>query len=275
VTRVVRLKSHPDRDLGWMESGRRAPTIHPMIRVDNKTRPAAWHAFAWTALFIVWHGYWALGGDFGYGDQEAAIPDTTSTLAGWTFTIAVVGMFVAGLAVPLAIVRGAGRRRLLAWLMWAGAAVLVVRGLAGLVDDALRFTGLAETGLSGLTDEQVLGTAHPSAYTIWSTIGLDSFFAAGGLLFARAARLARTAPSGAALVHPEDVHQADQPVVDAVPGPGGRLDRDPEPARTVAVGRAVVDRDDTAAAAAQERQHPHEGVGLTGGLDREVTHSAR
>ena len=80
--------------------------------------------------------------------------------------------------------------------MWAGAAVLTARGIIGVVDDALRFTGLVETGLSGLSDEQVLGTAHPSAYTIWSTIGIDAFFAAGGLLFGRAAR--RGYPMGSA-----------------------------------------------------------------------------
>ena len=60
----------------------------------------------------------------------------------------------------------------------------------------LRFSGLVETGLSGLTDKEVLGSAHPSAYTIWSTVGLDSFFAAGGLLFARAAHLASARRGG-------------------------------------------------------------------------------
>jgi hypothetical protein len=157
---------------------------------DGRSRRTALHAFAWTAVFVVWHGYWALGGDFGFGDQQAGFPDTTSSLAGWVFTIAVVGMFAAGLAVPLALARGAGRRRLLVGLMWAGAAVLAARGIVGLLDDALRFTGLHETGLSGLSDREVLGTAHPSAYTMWSTVGIDAFFAAGGLLFARAARLA-------------------------------------------------------------------------------------
>jgi Protein of unknown function (DUF3995) len=157
------------------------------LESPDRARRAALQAFAWTAVFIVWHAYWALGGDFGFGDEESLIPDTTSSLAGWVFTVAVAGMFAAGLAVPLAIARGAGPRRLLAGLMWAGAAVLVLRGAIGLVDDVLRFTGLAETGVSGLSDEQVLGTADPSAYTIWSTVGLDSFFAAGGLLFAWAA----------------------------------------------------------------------------------------
>jgi hypothetical protein len=170
-----------------MEAGGRAPTILRMNLTTRDTRRAALLAFAWTALFIVWHGYWALGGDFGFGDRESAFPDTTSTLGGWIFTIATAGMFAAGLAVPLAVARGVGNRRLLTWLLWAGAAVLAVRGAAGLLDDALRFTGLAETGLTGLSDEEVLGTADPSAYTIWSTIGLDAFFAAGALLFGLAA----------------------------------------------------------------------------------------
>ncbi len=104
------------------------------------------------------------------------------------FSIAVVGMFAAGLAVPLALMRSVGPRRLLRGLMWAGAAVLAARGIVGLVDDLLRFTGLQETGLSGLSDQEVLGTAHPSAHTMWSTVGIDVFFAVGGLLFARAAR---------------------------------------------------------------------------------------
>jgi Protein of unknown function (DUF3995) len=160
-----------------MEPRRRGRTIERM------TATTARHALGWTALFIVWHGYWALGGDFGFGDREAEFPD-----AGLLFTIVVSAMFAAGIAVPLAVIRDLGPRRLLAGLLWAGAAVLAARGLAGLVDDALRLGGLAETGITGLTDEEVLGSADPSAYTIWSTVGIDSFFLAGGLLFGRAAR---------------------------------------------------------------------------------------
>jgi hypothetical protein len=160
-----------------MEAGRRLRTIFGM------TATTARHAFAWTAVFILWHGYWALGGDFGFGDREAEFPEASPL-----FTTAVAAMFAAGLAVPLAVMRDAGPRRLLVWLLWAGAALLAARGLSGLVDDALRFGGLADTGLTGLTDEEVLGKADPSAYTIWSTVGIDSFFLAGGLLFARAAR---------------------------------------------------------------------------------------
>jgi hypothetical protein len=151
------------------------------MTTTSSTHPAM-RAFAWTAVFIAWHGYWALGGDFGFGDQESGFPD-----AGWVFTVVVAGMFAAGLAVPLAVARGRGPRRLLAGLLWAGAAVLAARGLAGLADDALRFSGLAERGLSGLSDEEVLGSADPSAYTIWSTVLIDGFFVAGGALFGVAA----------------------------------------------------------------------------------------
>jgi Protein of unknown function (DUF3995) len=197
-----------------MEAGRRRRTIlamtttadiigaGPSIRpaAERRARRSALLAFAWTALFIVWHGYWALGGDFGFGDQEAGFPDTTSDLAGWAFTITVAAMFAAGLVVPLAVARGRGPRRVLLGLLWAGAAVLAARGLAGLVDDALRFSGLAERGLSGLTDEEVLGTAEPSAYTIWSTVGLDAFFAAGAALFGAAALRGRGLAFGRARI---------------------------------------------------------------------------
>jgi hypothetical protein len=170
-----------------MEAGLREPIMAPMTTATVSRATPALQAFAWTALFIVWHGYWALGGDFGFGDRESGFPDTT-----WAFSAVVAAMFAAGLAVPLALARGAGPRRLLVGLMWAGTAVLAARGVSGLVDDGLRFSGLVETGLTGLSDEQVLGTAHPSAYTIWSSIGMDSFFVLGGLLFARGARGPRT-----------------------------------------------------------------------------------
>jgi hypothetical protein len=89
--------------------------------------------------------------------------------------------------IPLAVARGIGPRRVLVGLLWTAAAVLAARGIAGLVDDALRFSGARETGLTGLSDERVLGTADPSAYTVWSAVGIDAFFALGGLVFALAA----------------------------------------------------------------------------------------
>lgn len=160
------------------------------------TARAANLAFSWTVAFIALHVYWYLGGRVGFGDQADPLPGAPSSLGDWIFTVVVVAMFAAGLAVPSALVRSWGRRlprRLLVWSMWIGCAVLVLRGGSGLLDDLLRFSGLADGGLTGLTNEEVLGSAHPSTNTIVSTIAIDSIFLLGGLLFGYAARLARSA----------------------------------------------------------------------------------
>ncbi len=141
--------------------------------------------------FVAAHGYWALGGRLGFGDQPAGIPLTTSSLAGWVFTIAVAAMFIAGLAVPLALVQRWGRRiprRLLLGLMWAGALFLTARGGLGLLDDLLRQLGV-DGGLTGLSYQQTLGTGRPTAYTLWSSAAIDLVFALAGVLFARASHL--------------------------------------------------------------------------------------
>jgi hypothetical protein len=134
-------------------------------------RASTW-AFAWTAAFVALHGYWALGGDLGFGDEQSALPN-----AGRVFTVVVIAMFAAGLVVPAAVVRGWGgrrARRMLVAVMWAAAGVLAARGAIGLLDDLLRGTGL-------------LGTADPSPYTMWSAVAIDAYFAIGGSVFAWAA----------------------------------------------------------------------------------------
>jgi Protein of unknown function (DUF3995) len=161
-------------------------------RARASARAANW-AFSWTAAFIALHTYWYLGGRVGFGDQADPLPGAPSSLGGWIFYIVTGAMFVAGLVVPSALARPWGRRvprRLLVWLMWIGCLVLVARGGSGLLDDGLRFTGLLDGGLTGLSNKDVLGSAHPSTYTILSTVAIDSIFLAGGLLFGHAARLA-------------------------------------------------------------------------------------
>ena len=117
-------------------------------------RRAVWAAEGWAVAFVAAHGYWALGGRLGFGDQPAGIPPTTSSLAGWVFTIAVAAMFIAGFCgVPLALVQRWGwriPRRLLLGLMWAGALFLTARGGLGLLDDLLRQLGV-DGGLTGLS----------------------------------------------------------------------------------------------------------------------------
>ncbi len=137
------------------------------------------------------HGYWALGGRVGFGDQTDPIPVTTDSVTGWVFTVVVATMFCCGLAVPLALLRPWGLRvprRLLLVLMWIGAVVLVARGGMGLLDGLLRTLGM-DTGLTGLSYERTLGDASPSAYTLWSSAAIDAIFLAGGVLFTRSARL--------------------------------------------------------------------------------------
>lgn len=158
---------------------------------------AAKAAFVWTLAFIACHVYWYLGGRVGFGDQANPIPPKSSSHLGdvgwWIFAVVTGSMFAAGLVIPSALAWSWGRRlprRLLVGLMWAGAFVLLARGGSGWVDDALRFSGLYDGGLTGLSTKDVLDSAHPTTYTKLSTISIDSIFFTGGVIFAYAARLA-------------------------------------------------------------------------------------
>lgn len=143
---------------------------------------AAYTAWAWVVVFTCFHVYWFLGGGFGLaGDLPEASPDL------WSVTVWAV--FAAGLVVPLAAAQSWGQR-IPRWMLlaalWIGFAVLTLRGLAGIVDDLLRVSGSA-TGLTGLSIEQVFGTANPSTVDRWTGRITDWYFALGGLLFAWAA----------------------------------------------------------------------------------------
>lgn len=166
-------------------------TTLPLPAPTAPVRRAALWASGWTAFFILAHGYWALGGDLGYGDEESGFPPLTASAGDVAFTAIVLAMFAAGLLVPLALAQGRGPRRLVAGLMWVGCVVLAARGVSGLVDDAVRPLGISDTGITGLTYADTLGTSDPSAYTLWSTAGIDAFFALGGAVFGWAARRAR------------------------------------------------------------------------------------
>jgi hypothetical protein len=143
----------------------------------------AYTAWAWMVVFAAFHAYWLLGGHFGLAGP---IPEPSLDV----FTIAVATMFAAGLVVPLAAARPWGRR-LPAWMLvaalWTGSALLTLRGLAGVVDDLVRTTGILPNGLTGLTLEQTLGTASPATSAMWTGRVTDWYFTLGGLLFALAA----------------------------------------------------------------------------------------
>ena len=104
-------------------------------------------------------------------------------------------MFVIGIAAPIALLEGTERgvfRRLLVGLLWAGCLLLLARGTLGLLDDAVRDFGLSSGGITGFSYQDVLGTAHPSAYTLISSAIIDGYFFLGGLLYGWAARSCKT-----------------------------------------------------------------------------------
>jgi hypothetical protein len=157
---------------------------------------AAKAAFVWTLAFIALHVYWYAGGRVGFGDQANPLAPAPSSVVNWIATVVEGGMWVAGLVVPSALAWSWGRRlprRLLVGLMWAGAVVLLARGGSGWVDDAVRFSGLYDGGLTGLSTKDVLDSAQPTTYTKLSTISIDSIFFVGGVFFGYAARLAGSA----------------------------------------------------------------------------------
>ena len=147
-------------------------------------------AFAWAAVFTAMHGYWYLGGRFGVGDGPDPFPGAPSSPASWTVTILVVLMFAAGLSVPIALLKDTERkifRRLLVGLLWVGSLVLLARGAAGLLDDAVRSFGPSSRGITGLSYQDLFGTPHPSTYTLISSASVDGYFFLGGILYSSAA----------------------------------------------------------------------------------------
>jgi hypothetical protein len=153
---------------------------------------AAYSTFAWVVVFDAFHVYWELGGRFGFGDQAEPLP-SGDTAVQWIFGGIVLTLFVLGTILPLALVQRWGRRIprwALVTMAWVAAGLLSVRAVAAFIDDAMRTWFGSATGVSGLTYEQLLGTANPSAYTLWSARAIDVYFFLGGVLYAATAWIA-------------------------------------------------------------------------------------
>jgi len=159
----------------------------------RRLRLAAYSTFAWVVVFDAFHVYWELGGRFGFGDQADPLPGDDTAVKRILGGI-ILALFILGTALPLALVQPWGRRIprwALVTMAWVAAGLLTVRAVAAFIDDAMRTLFGSATGLSGLTYEQLLGTANPSAYTLWSARAIDTYFFAGGVLYATTAWLAR------------------------------------------------------------------------------------
>jgi hypothetical protein len=160
-------------------------TTMPIVR-SKRTAWAGYASFIWVAVFILFHIYWYYGGRFGLGDASASIPPPPTTLSQWIYFYLVIIMFIGGTIVPLTTVQSWGKlipREFILIACWLGCMVLVLRGLAGFVDELSRVTGLLPTGLTGLTYEQTTGDAQRTAYTTWSSRAIDGYFFVGGILY--------------------------------------------------------------------------------------------
>jgi hypothetical protein len=153
--------------------------------MSPQVRAAAWWAFAWVVAFVALHVDWFLGGRVLRGDQQETYPVPTTT-ADHVYAVVVGALFVAGTLLPLLLALPLRRplpRRCTTAALAVGTGLLLLRGLAGLLDTALREAGIAERGITGLTYEQITGDADPSAATLWSGTAIDAIFVLGGLLF--------------------------------------------------------------------------------------------
>ncbi|MEV4510117.1 DUF3995 domain-containing protein [Dactylosporangium sp. NPDC049525] len=166
-------------------TGRSCRLVASMTMAIRRLRQAAAVTFGWIVVFDALHVYWELGGRFGFGDQADPLP-SAQTAGQRVFAAVVLALFVIGTVLPLAFVQRWGKRIprwILITMAWVAAGLLSVRAVAAFLDDAMRTVFGSPTGLSGLTYEQVLGTATPSAYTLWSARTIDFYFLIGGVLY--------------------------------------------------------------------------------------------
>ena len=152
---------------------------------------------SWAVLFTAMHGYWFLGGRYGLGDSPSSLPAAPHDAVSWVSTVFVAALFPIGIALPAILLQDRAHgavRRALVLLLWAGCVLLLLRGLSGLLDDLVRDIGLSNRGITGLSNEELLGRAHPSGYTMFSVATVDACFALGGVLYGWAALACRARP---------------------------------------------------------------------------------
>jgi hypothetical protein len=159
----------------------------------RRTRYVAYVALGWVVLFFSFHVYWYLGGSLASpGELPPLAPGSHSAepgsaharvqLVAWIVEVPVDSAWPIGVLVCLAIARGwaLGRlARVTKALVRVGCVVLVLRGVAGLLDDVTRASGLLPKGITGLSLEDTTGHAHLR----WADWTIDAYFLAGGLIF--------------------------------------------------------------------------------------------
>jgi hypothetical protein len=162
-------------------------------RSVRRTKLAASVALGWVVLFFSFHIYWYLGGSLASpGDLPPLVPGTHAAASGseharmqlvsWIVEVPVDSAWPIGALVCLAIARGwaLGRlARITKALVRVGCVALLLRGVAGLLDDVTRASGVLPNGITGLSLEDTTGHAHLR----WADWTIDGYFLVGGLVF--------------------------------------------------------------------------------------------
>lgn len=127
---------------------------NPLVH-DSRQRGGLWVAYAaglWASVFAAFHIIWAAGWYLLLDAEQARI--TFATPWKWAFDVVVAAMCVIAVPVALAPVMSWGQqvpRRLIYTLAWVGAAMLVLRSAASLVQTScLVATGRFRFGVMGI-----------------------------------------------------------------------------------------------------------------------------
>jgi hypothetical protein len=132
--------------------------------------------------FLAWHVAWYATG---LGFPEPSDRGGTARAVAYGAQAVIVAMTAVGTILPVALATQWGRRlprTLLLTLGWIAFGVLGGRTMAGVADTALRLAG-ARGGLTGLTVEQVMGTASPGQWDWVASYTTDGLFALGAVAF--------------------------------------------------------------------------------------------
>ncbi|MGW4154175.1 hypothetical protein ACWEDF_13595 [Micromonospora chersina] len=161
----------------------------------------AYGMVAWLVFFVVSH----VVAVFFPGDDPTG--DGPWDLRAYViFNVVLILMAAVGAAVVMATVRPWGRR-VPRWLLltplWFGTALLVVRGVPGMVENVLMATGIRRGGFVGAED---ISTAE-----VWAGLGINTYFFVGAvLLVVTTASYVRRSPGRRRLERPSDFGSADR-----------------------------------------------------------------
>lgn len=157
--------------------------------ISRPAQPKPRYSAAWWALiFAAIHVYWAVGAVFGFGSDGDAANSAAGRGGFIAYDMFIVVLLLIGTAIGAVLLRPDWQRRFPRWMLrtgaWIATVLLLLRGGLGLIEDLLRVVGVLPHGFFGMTNQQIYGTPHPSAYTLWSLTVIEAYFLLGGILFA-------------------------------------------------------------------------------------------